>query len=305
MKPWLLKFHRWLALAFALPLLLLIGTGLILSFEPWLVTQAVAPGTLTVAKVEALLAQHDPKGEARAIVHRSYDRSLTIGAGRGGGRIVGIEDGIARKAPSPVTELLGTTRQLHERLMLNAEWLVITSTAVMLVLVVLGILMGWPRFANTISGWHKGIAWVLLPLVILSPLTGLLLAYGISFATPPAASAGGVPLRLVEAVRVVARDHDLSGLVWLRPQGGRTLARIVEGGEYRVYVVTAEGATPMPRNWPRLWHEGNFAGAWSAAMNAILSVGLLGLLVTGVWIWARRWLKRRTRRAQRAAPQQA
>src|SRR5262249_35563041 len=37
----------------------------------------------------------------------------------------------------------------------------------------LGIPMGWPRLRNTLAGWHKGTAWFLLPLVILSPLTGL------------------------------------------------------------------------------------------------------------------------------------
>lgn len=34
MTYWLLKLHRWLALLFALPLAVLIVTGLILSVEP-------------------------------------------------------------------------------------------------------------------------------------------------------------------------------------------------------------------------------------------------------------------------------
>ena len=41
MKAWLLKLHRWVALLFALPLVFLLGTGLILSFEPWLVVRAI------------------------------------------------------------------------------------------------------------------------------------------------------------------------------------------------------------------------------------------------------------------------
>ncbi len=52
----------------------------------------------------------------------------------------------------------------------------------------------------------------------------------------------------------------------------------------------------MPRNWPRLWHEGNFAGHYSALLNVIASFAMLGLLVTGIWIWARRHLRRRARR---------
>jgi uncharacterized iron-regulated membrane protein len=67
-------------------------------------------------------------------------------------------------------------------------------------------------------------------------------------------------------------------------------------------MVTREGTRATERNWPRLWHEGNFAGAWSALMNVITSVAMVGLLVTGPWIWARRQLRRRARRQQKMVP---
>lgn len=296
MKVWLLRCHRWLALAFSLPLIVVIGTGLILSFEPWLVTRAIEPGSLNAQKVQALLDQHDPSGQARAIVYRNYDHALTLGAGRGGGTMVDTVTGQAIAGPSTLASVLGTTRGLHEKLLVDAGWLVVASTAAMLVIVVLGVLMGWPRFSNTLGGWHKAMAWGLLPLIVLSPLTALLMAAGVSFTTPPAAAAvQGKPLTLSEAVKIVGQQHDLSALIWLRPQGGRLLARLVEDGEYRLYAVTREGAMPMQRNWPRLWHEGNFAGAWSAAMNLIISIAMSGLLVTGLWIWLRRRMKRRSR----------
>jgi uncharacterized iron-regulated membrane protein len=303
MKPWFLKLHRWVALAFALPLVFVLVTGLILSFEPWLVVRAIAPGALTAPRIEALLNQHDPSGQARALVYRAYDNTLTISAGRGGGSVLDVETGQALAAPSALAGFLVTTRRLHETLLVDAGWVVIASTVAMLVLAVLGVLMGWPRIENSLSGWHKAFAWGLLPLVVLSPLTGLLLAAGITFTSPPprAAAAQGAPLRLAEAVRIVGQSHDLSTLVWMRPQGGRLLARLVDGGEYRVYAVTRDGTAAMPRNWPRLWHEGNFAGAWSALMNVITSIAMIGLLVTGPWIWLRRRLRRRARQRQPAA----
>ena len=70
--------------------------------------------------------------------------------------------------------------------------------------------------------------------------------------------------------------HDLSSLVWLRPQGGRMLARLAEDGEFRVYAVMRKGTVAMPRNLPRLWHEGNFAGGWSSLMNVITSLAMAG-----------------------------
>jgi uncharacterized iron-regulated membrane protein len=302
-KIWLLKFHRWVALIFALPLLFVLGTGLILSFEPWLVVRAIEPGALTPAKIEAVLRKHDPGGQARAIGYRSYDNTLTIGAGRGSGTVVNVATGEALPGPSALANALVTMRRMHETLLIDAGWLVTASTISMLVLALLGVLMGWPRFANSLSGWHKAMAWGLLPLIVLSPLTGLFLAWGITLASPPPAApaAQGAPLRLADAVRIVGERHDLSTLVWMRPQGGRLLARLVDGGEYRVFAVTREGTAAMPRNWPRLWHEGNFAGVWSALMNVVASIAMVGLLVTGVWIWLRRQFRRRQRRAQQTA----
>jgi uncharacterized iron-regulated membrane protein len=304
MKIWALKMHRWVALTFALPLVFVLGTGLILSVEPWLVVRAITPGALTVSKIEALLNQHDPDGKAKALAYRSYDGTLTINGLGGSGIVVDVASGQELAEPSALANLLFTARRMHERLLINAGWLVISSSVAMLVLAILGIVMGLPRFANTLSGWHKAFAWCALPLIVFSPLTGLLLASGTTFvsAPPVATSPRGAPLRLVEAVRIVGEQHDLSALVWIRPQGGRSLARLVEGGEFRVYAVTPDGMTAMPRNWPRLWHEGNFAGAWSALLNLIASVAMIGLLVTGPLIWLRRRLRLRARRVPQVAP---
>lgn len=299
MKFWTLRLHRWLALLFSLPLLVVLATSLVLSFEPWIVSSAIKPGTLTADRVVALLQKHDPAGKEQAVTYRAYDNSLAIG-GRSGARIVDVVTGEAKPALSGIAQVMLTARRMHETLLLDATWLVIASTFAMLAMALLGVLMGWPRFANTVSGWHKGVAWGLLPLLVLSPLTGLFIAYGITF-TPPPSGGGAAPLPLVEAVRVAGAKHDLSGLVWLRTQGKRQLLRIVEGGEYRLYAVSREGTQALPRNWPRLWHEGNFAGAWSALMNVIVSAASLALLVTGLWIWTSRKLRRRSNLRPRSA----
>lgn len=299
MKPLFLKLHRWIALAFALPLLAVLASGLVLSFEPGVVDASIAPSSIDAAQIGELLDRHDPRGQARALVMRSYDGTLSLGTGRAGGVVVDLATGETRDGASVLAQTFGLMRGLHERLLLNAGWLVIASTIAMLVVSLVGVLMGWPRFANTASGWHKAMAWLPLPLIVLSPLTGLFLAFGITFAGPPPEMPQSPPLKLREAVDVLGADHDLSALVWLRPMGGRFVARVVEDGEYRVYAVTRDGAVPMPRNLPRLFHEGNFAGAWSASMNVLLSFAMLGLLGTGVWIWAKRTAMRRKLRRQR------
>jgi hypothetical protein len=170
----------------------------------------------------------------------------------------------------------------------------------MMILIAIGIAMGWPRLRNTVSGWHKGIGWFLLPLLILSPLTGLFLAFGLSFAGPPPPNPDARPVPLREAVKIVASDHDLGQMTWLRSMGPRLLVRLNVGGEMRVFAITRQGLTPTPRNWPRLLHEGNWFGITSALVNVLTSIALVGLMSTGLIIWGRRKLRRRSPRTAAA-----
>ncbi len=293
-KFWLLRFHRWLAVAFALPLAVLVLTGLVLSFEPIAQTSGLRPGSLTPAALDGFLATHDPEGRARGLSLRPYEDRLTIsGVGPEGAVDIDVSTGAVREDDGRFSGLFGEARGLHEHLVFDLGWLVTASTFAMLALAVLGIAMGWPRLRASMSGWHQGIAWFALPLLVLSPLTGLALALGVSFAAPAARTQ---PLPLREAARIVALAKDPSTIVWIRNRGGRQLARLNEGGMFNVYAVTREGLVETPRNWPRLIHEGNFAGIWSGLMNVAVSLAFVGLMVTGGVIFARRQLRRRQRR---------
>jgi uncharacterized iron-regulated membrane protein len=289
----LLRLHRWLTLIFALPLLVVIGTGFVLSFEPIAQTVALRPGSLTAATLTGILDRHDPDGKASGIAYRPYENIMAI-SGVGEAPIeIDVATGQKIDGNSPSwAKVFGTSRRWHEHMIFDLRWLVTASTIALLVLAALGVLMGWPRLRMSVAGWHKGIAWFTLPLVVLSALTGLAIAFGITFA-PGFGGARPAPLPLKQAIAMAGQSRDLSGLIWLRARGGRQLARLNEGGELRVYVVTAEGLTPMARNWPRLIHEGNWAGVWSALINVATSVALIGLLGTGLYLWLSRKLRRR------------
>lgn len=296
-KPWFLRIHRWTTLVFALPLAVLIVTGLILSFEPMVIGSGAKP--LSADTITAVLAKHDPDGKARSLVIRSYADTMSIGgAQRGQMTHVDLATNEKIASPGPLATLFSTSRQLHETFLLQLGWLVTASTIAMLVLIALGVLMGWPRLRNTLSGWHKGTGWFLLPLLILSPLTGLFLAFGVTFTSPlQSPPAGTAPIAMVEAVRVVAAAHDLARVTWIRPLGGSLMARLNDDGEMRVFNITRNGLTPATRNWPRLLHEGNWSHYVAPAINIVISVALVLLLSTGLLIWARRKFRRRPARA--------
>ncbi|HEY8578426.1 MAG TPA: PepSY-associated TM helix domain-containing protein [Beijerinckiaceae bacterium] len=298
MKPYLLRFHRWLTLIFAAPLAVVIVTGLLLSFPPILQTASIKPGSLTQETVAGYLARYDPDGKARSLRLDSFQNTLSIGGVGPDGQIdIDLATGAEAEEESWLADVLGASRGVHQRLIYDLGWLVTGSTAAMVVIMLLGVFMGLPRFANSVSGWHKATAWTLLPLLVLSPVTALLMAGGVTFSAPAPRSP---PVPIADAVRQIAGAHDLSGLEWIRVRGGRQLARVNTGSNQITYVVSREGLKPAPSNWPRTFHEGVFFGIWGGVMNVVLSLGFILLMGTGLWIWARRTFRRR-RRTRREA----
>ncbi len=299
LKPLFLRLHRWVALAFALPLLVVIGTGLILAVEPAL--KARTPdGTVTLERLEAVIAAAGPAARNGALAIQGYAGTASIGA-RGAATTYDLATAIAVE-PSALPGFFRTMRVMHETLLLDLGWLVTASTIALVALAPLGLLLGWPKLRNTIGGWHRLAGWGLLPLLVGSPLTGLALVYGITFATPVPAPAGPVPA-LVEVVRAVAARHDLDGLDMIRSMRGGVLVRVLDdSGTAAAYRVAPDGSLiAQPSNWPRLLHEGNWGGLAGSVANLIAAIALMGLLVTGMILWVRRTLYRRRAEAQRAA----
>jgi hypothetical protein len=296
LKTWLLRIHRWTTLVFAIPFALLIATGLILSFEPMVIDGGAKP--LGAETLNAVLAKHDPEAKARSLVIRSYAGTVSIG-GAQRGQMTHVDLASNEKIASPgfLADMFSTSRRLHETFLYELGWFVTTSTVAMLVMIALGVLMGWPRLRNTLAGWHKGTGWFLLPLLILSPLTGLFLAFGVTFSPPLTRPTNPAPIGMAEAARIVAATYGLGQVSWIRPLGGTLVARLNNGGEMRIFTVTREGLLPASRNWPRLLHEGNWSRHIAPAINVVISAALVLLLTTGLWIWARRKFRRRPVRA--------
>jgi uncharacterized iron-regulated membrane protein len=301
MRALWLKLHRWITLVFAIPLLVVIATGFVLSFEP--LAQRILPGAqLGKAEMLALMTLHDPQSKATGLALRSYEGTLTFsGLGEDGEIDIDLSNGeISADESTGLSDIFRSARGLHQTLLLDMEWLVIASTFAMLVLGALGLIMGWPRWRNSFGGWHQGAAWVTLPLVILSPLTGLAIAYGFTFLPAPQGGRGD-RIALREAVEILAdstvmKGRDFTSVTSLRVRGGRMVARVITDSGLLNVAITRAGADVQPRNWPRALHEGNWSvlGAW---LNIIVSVVFVGLWGTGLYIWARRKLRRRQPRS--------
>jgi len=292
-KPMLLKFHRWITLVFALPLLAIIITGLILSFEPIVQNSGIKPQSIDAERVASLVRRYDPDAKARGLSINAAAQTMTL-QGVNAPRI-DLVTGEAATSTSTVADTFLWARRTHERL-LGLSWLVTSSTVAMIVIIALGIAMGLPRLRNSLAGWHKGAAWFTLPLLVLSPLTGLLVALGVTLQGAASPVAPGQRIALSDAVRTVATSHDLSQVISIGTRGGRMMARLFEDGELRAYALAADGLVALPRNWPRLLHEGNWSAMIAAPLNVVTSIVLLGSLSTGLLLWGRRKLRRPQRR---------
>lgn len=256
MKPYLLRLHRWLTLVFAIPLAIVIVTGLILSFEPIAYDRSFTGKSVSPATVEQALAKFNADGKANTISMRAYEGVMVVSEGRGGNaKRVDLTTGdLVSPSRGLWSDTMNTSRRLHEHLLVDWKWLVDASTAAMIISMVLALFMGLPFFKNSLGGWHRVISWGLSPLLILSPLTGLAIAFGINFTPPPARVEGG-QVALAEAVKIVAAKHDLASVQWIRPMGGAMRARIYDvGGQAKVFAVTRAGLVEGPISWPRAIH---------------------------------------------------
>jgi uncharacterized iron-regulated membrane protein len=297
-KIFLLKFHRWTGLLFALPLLTITASGLVLSFEPILQVQSVQANSIDPSKLVDLIKRYDPDNKARGLSINASAHRLTLqGVSTSD---IDLASGETISDRPLLTNIFLWARFTHERL-LGLPWLVIASTIAMTLVMILGIAMGLPRLKNSLAGWHKGAAWLTLPLIVLSPLTGLCMAFGLTLQTGTPQNIGR-PATLADAVLVVAKSHDLGKVLSIGQRGGRMMVRLFEGEELRSYAIGKDETAALPRNWPRLIHEGNWSATIASMFNVLTSVVLLGLIVTGSLLWLRRRLRQAPLKQTRTAP---
>ncbi len=164
MKPYLLRLHRWMTLVFAAPWIVILLTGLVLSFEPMLMDRLFTGRSVSMSTVEAAIAKHDPAGKANTLNIRAYDNAMILSEGRGAPSTrVNLTTGdLIAPGTWAWSDFFSTNRRLHETLLLDLKWLVDASTIAMLLSLLLGIFMGLPFLRNTLGGWHRMTAWVTL-----------------------------------------------------------------------------------------------------------------------------------------------
>jgi len=303
-KPLLFKLHRWIGLALT-PLFLLIAlSGAVLAFKP-ILTPMQNPvdanaDPIPIDTVIALIDDIDPLGgKITALRIDSQHNQLMVQSSDAtleGGYDLTSGSKLSTQQERPKVDLFAIAERLHKHLLVGAGPIVESAAYLMLFMVVVAPWLAWPRFKHSLSGWHRSVGWVLLPLILMLPLSGVLMSLHVGMPELPRMSGQNLSLPLSQALRLAATENDLDTLSQARRfRGGSVLLTTGTGDHQRLLVVTDTAIIPInpDENLLKTLHEGTWAGAFSGSLN-LLGATALGLLsLTGAISWIRRNQKRR------------
>ena len=201
MRPFLLRFHLITGLLVGLVLLVMGGTGILLSIQPKVL--AYLGRNLTTVSTPATEAEREEKrwtldalaepaaealGRAPNSVTVRNDPAAAVAFGLGQERTLwldpytGVVLGESAKGPQ---NFFKTVEGLHRWFALEgknravARKVVLVATVGYLLLLISGLFMWDRRFLKDRSGprrWHKQFGFILSPLILVSAATGLILA---------------------------------------------------------------------------------------------------------------------------------
>jgi sulfite reductase (NADPH) flavoprotein alpha-component len=297
------RLHRWTGLILAPLFLVSLVSGALLTLEPIFGAGDGRPrAPVDTAVLTGLLDRLEIANTARALAFDPDGATveLRFPSGTPSTRIEIASGGVV-----PYTvDAFAVLHDLHETLLLGAKPVVECAAWAMLLPVLAGPLLGWPRLRNTMAGWHAGVGWALFPLVLLPPATEALRTLDIGGVqlTEPAQS--DPPITWASAIAKVARiDGPARIEAARRLPGGGIAVTTGEGADRRILIVTSQGVTVAGagRNWAKDLHDGIWAPPWSGWVSLVSASAMLGLLGTGTLALVRRQLAERRHSADAGA----
>jgi sulfite reductase (NADPH) flavoprotein alpha-component len=301
-KPALFKLHRWIGIGLA-PLFLFIAlSGGVLAFKPMQPnTEDLANEGAPLPQLIALMQELDPLGQEidglmvdaateQVIIH-SHNPKLQ------GQYELDNATRLDSVLQTESFDLFELAEHLHKDLLLGADILIQIASYLMLLIIVVAPFLAWPHLRNNLMGWHRGVGWILLPLVLILPLTGVLMSLHLGMPELPRMSQPGVTLSLQQGLQRAQQELELENVTMARRfRGGSVMLGTQQPGNEKLLIVTDQAVTPFdPQSGlVKAIHEGTWAGGWSGALN-LLGAAALSLLSLSGFI---SWLRKRKRRKQ-------
>jgi sulfite reductase (NADPH) flavoprotein alpha-component len=310
-KSVLFKLHRWIGIGLA-PLFLAIAvSGAVLALKPIQTPDTASSGTaVSVQQLADLLTAIDPLGDKIEAARVDTETGL-VHVQSQHPQLGGVFDPANSEPVSSTTQedsfdLFETAEHLHKELLVGADLLVQLASYLMLLILLTAPFLARPVLRNNLTGWHRGLGWLLLPLTLMLPLTGVLMSQHLGMPELPRMSQPEARLSLQQALARVDATEDSSQVRSLRRfHGGSVMLRLQSGNEERLLLVTDQSVTSInpDDNLVKTLHEGSWAGSWSGVLNLLGATALALLTLTGPLSWLKRRRKRLQLQAKRATAQ--
>ncbi|ANB03261.1 nitric oxide synthase [Ectothiorhodospira sp. BSL-9] len=299
----LVLLHRWLTLLL-LPLFgLIIITGAILSFAPIIKDLASGPAAQEPVPVDRLLqvlARVDPQARSRAVEFEEPGIAVVEFSRQGQREWQAFDLGSGQLLEQRAigADFFHTVQHLHKHLLLDLDIVVDIATYLMVLVIIVGPLLAWPRLRHTLVGWHTLLGWAGFPLVLMVSATGVMMALSLGTPQFPEVDRDQGHMPMAQAIERAVEEGGLTHVWDARRMQTAAVAINGRAGEASAaFVVTRDDVTRVG-SYPGLvaeLHEGTWAGGWSGALNLLASMLLMALMVTGLVSWGRRGLQSRRR----------
>lgn len=295
------RLHRWLALALAPVILLIILSGAVLAFRPILRPDGARAPHAThradVGRILELVTRAEAAGPVDFAGFVDAEHRTFMVASPKGQSAYDVATGASVPMPPPPVEdrsgIFDIALRVHKELWFGAGALVTIASIAMIFLVIAGPILARPGRGVGPLGQHIRFGWFLWPLVALLPLSLLMMKLHLPVLNNP--SAPMAPMSRL--MRDAARAGDLSRLDGMqRLPGGRAFV-VLEGTSGPTRYVFADGRLRTMDSRAsaigREIHEGTWAGRWSGLVNLAAAAAMLWMLGSGVLSFARRRARRR------------
>ena len=95
--------------------------------------------------------------------------------------VVDLDTKELRASTGAIARAFEWSRIVHIRLFWHDGLIVRISTISLIVLMLIGMFVAWPRLGRSLSALHKSVAWIGIPLYAAIAVTGVLMSYNITF----------------------------------------------------------------------------------------------------------------------------
>ncbi|TKB53028.1 PepSY domain-containing protein [Ferrimonas aestuarii] len=282
----LAKLHRYLAGILAIPLLLVIFSGLLLAVVPLLTP--TNPSAFTPAQMQHTMERLEQDGMVK-FAYALPDHNLIMVAFEGlrGRQFRDLYTG-ERGEKTWQMKLSGFAKGMHKGLLVDAGWLVEISTWAMLIITIVGFVLSRPRWSNTNMGWHNSVGWVSGPLSLLVTITALMMLY--QGHGPRAGKQEAQPSMTLEQSFGQLQNYTVANMQMVKttPNGYELSWKDNQGQAWSWQPDSQATPQEKPVRWARVLHDGTFFGNVGLVVYSLLSMMLLAILFTGYANWIAR-----------------